>query len=143
MSEKRKSILLGKVTVLIVVCCLLMGRFFINTALALEGSGTQEDPWLIQSLEDFNDFAADPNYWDDYTRLQTDVNLAGLTYTTAVIAPDTNSSASRFQGTAFTGVFAHYSGRLVKLFVARVLWSQHQYLKVPVRRALSNTSMSV
>lgn len=77
---------------------------FTNTAAALPGSGTQQDPLRIESLEDFNEFAADANYWDDYTRLETDVNLAGLTYTTAVIAPDTSSSGE-FQGTAFTGVF--------------------------------------
>ena len=75
-----------------------------GTAVALDGSGTQEDPWRIKSLEDFNDFAADANYWDDYTRLETDVNLAGLTYSTAVIAPDANDSVG-FQGTKFTGIF--------------------------------------
>ncbi|MCK4292371.1 MAG: hypothetical protein KAY65_04185 [Planctomycetes bacterium] len=58
----------------------------------------------IESLTDFDKFAPDANYWDDYTRLETDVNLAGLTYTTAVIAPDTDSSDG-FQGTTFTGVF--------------------------------------
>jgi hypothetical protein len=77
---------------------------FVNNAAALDGSGTQEDPWRIKSLDDFNDFAADANYWAGYTRLETDVNLAGLTYTTAVIAPDTGGIGI-FQGTAFTGVF--------------------------------------
>ena len=77
----------------------------VNTALALDGSGTEADPWRIQSLDDFNDFAADANYWDDYTRLEADVNLAGLTYSTAVIAPDVNNANTWFDGTAFTGVF--------------------------------------
>ncbi|MHC4745234.1 MAG: hypothetical protein ACYS8Z_25245, partial [Planctomycetota bacterium] len=48
-----------------------------GTALALSGSGTEEDPWRIQSLADFDEFASKANYWDDYTRLETDVNLAG------------------------------------------------------------------
>jgi hypothetical protein len=82
-----------------------MGSFVVNTAMALDGSGTREDPWRIQSLEDFNDFVADANYWDDYTRLETDVNLAGLTYSIAVIAPDINNVDYGFQGTVFTGVF--------------------------------------
>jgi hypothetical protein len=69
----------------------------VNTALALDGSGTQEDPWRIQSLEDFNDFAGNPDYWDDYTRLETDVNLAGRVYERAVIAP--------YLDIPFTGVF--------------------------------------
>ena len=94
------SNLLGKITVL-VMCC-----FVLNTALALlDGSGTQEVPWRIRSLEDFNDFSADPNYWDDYTRLETDVNLAGRVYERAVIAWDMNDYEGGFQGTAFTGVF--------------------------------------
>jgi hypothetical protein len=58
----------------------------VHTAAALPGSGTQQDPWRIQSLAGFDEFAADPNYWAGYTRLETDVNLAGRTYTTAVIA---------------------------------------------------------
>jgi hypothetical protein len=90
----RNSNLLGKITFLVVV------GLCVNTALALlDGSGTQEDPWLIQSLDDFNDFAADANYWDwdDYTRLETDVNLAGMVYDRAVIAGDWDGD--------FAGVF--------------------------------------
>jgi len=66
-----------------------------HSALGLSGSGTEAEPWRIESLDDFNEFAGDENYWDDWTRLETDVNLAGMTYTTAVIAP----------GTEFTGIF--------------------------------------
>jgi len=96
----RNSSLLGKITILVLV------GLCVNTAAALDGSGTEQDPWRIKSLEDFNDFAADANYWEDYTRLETDVNLAGLTYTTAVIAPDTNNAFdSGFNGIAFTGAF--------------------------------------
>ena len=56
-----------------------------GTAMALSGSGAEQDPWLIQSLSDFDEFASDANYWDDYTRLETDVNLAGRVYDRAVI----------------------------------------------------------
>ncbi|NIT60825.1 MAG: hypothetical protein GWN00_32845, partial [Aliifodinibius sp.] len=76
-----------------------------ESAMTLDGSGTEEDPWLIKSLEDFNEFAADANYWAGFTRLETDVNLAGRVYTTAVIAWDVNNTESLFQGTTFTGVF--------------------------------------
>jgi hypothetical protein len=84
---------------------------------ALDGSGTEQDPWLIKSLEDFNDFAADANYWAGFTRLETDVNLAGITYTTAVIAPDVNSFDMRFQGTAFTGVFDGNDHKVLNLTI--------------------------
>jgi hypothetical protein len=99
MVTERNSSLIGKITMLV------MGIFVVNTALALDGSGTQEDPWRIKSLDDFNDFAADANYWDDYTRLETDVNLAGRIYSIAVIAPDVNNSNRYFDGIAFTGTF--------------------------------------
>jgi hypothetical protein len=88
----------------VITTIVIVGLVGGGTALALDGLGTQENPWLIQSLEDFNDFAADANYWAGFTRLETDVNLAGITYTTAVIAPDTDTGAL-FQGTAFTGLF--------------------------------------
>ena len=59
----------------------------VNTASALPGSGTEADPWRIESVVDFNEFANDANYWDDHIRLETDVNLAGQTYTSGFIAP--------------------------------------------------------
>ena len=88
----------------------------LNNAAALDGSGTEQDPWRIQSLADFNDFAADANHWAGYTRLETDVNLAGLTYTTAVIAPDANTGYP-FDGTAFTGVFDGNEHKIMNLTI--------------------------
>ena len=108
---ERNSNLLGKITILVMV------GLCVNTALALDGSGTEQDPWRIKSLEDFNDFVADANYWDDYTRLETDVNLAGLTYTTAVIAPDVNNANYVFDGTAFTGVFEGNGHKITNLTI--------------------------
>jgi hypothetical protein len=101
----------------IVITVVVMGLVGSGTAIALDGSGTEGDPWLIQSLEDFNDFAADANYWAGYTRLETDVNLAGLTYTTAVIAPDVNNTNNYFDGTAFTGVFDGNDHRIMNLTI--------------------------
>ena len=83
----------------------------------MPGSGTQEDPWRIESLADFDEFAADPNYWDDYTRLETDVNLAGRTYYTAIIAPDVDNSNYDFDGTPFTGVFDGNDHKIVNLTI--------------------------
>jgi len=101
----RTSNLLKRFTNPLFICCLVTVGLCVHTAAALPGSGTQQDPWRIQSLADFDEFAADPNYWSGFTRLETDVNLAGRTYSTAVIALDTNNSEDYFQGTAFTGVF--------------------------------------
>ena len=135
MCETRKSNLLGRITVLVAICCLVMGSFVVNTAAALDGSGTLENPWLIQSLDDFNDFAADANYWDGYTRLETDVNLAGLTYTTAVIAPDTDNSNDSFDGTFFTGSF---DGNNKKIFNLTIQGGANDYMGL-----FGNTSYEV
>ncbi len=102
---ERNSNLMRRITTLLIISCLLTLGLCVNTASALPGSGTQEDPWRIESLADFDEFAADPNYWSGFTRLETDVNLAGRTYTTAVIAPDFYNSNYGFDGTAFSGVF--------------------------------------
>ncbi len=71
----------------------------------LPGGGTEGDPYLIEDLTDFAAFAGDPNYWDDYARLECDLNLAGITYTTAVIAPEREGTSYGFGSTPFTGVF--------------------------------------
>lgn len=117
MSGTRISSLLGKITILLIICCLITVGLCVNTALALDGSGTEQDPWRIESLTDFNEFAADANYWDGYTRLETDVDLAGRTYPTAVIAPDTNNSNWWFDGTAFTGVFDGNDHKITNLTI--------------------------
>jgi len=81
-----------------------------NVFAVLSGGGTEANPYLIQSHADFNDFANPANaalYWADgvCTKLMCDPNLSDTTYTQAVIAPDTNSTNSDFQGTQFTGIF--------------------------------------
>lgn len=80
MSRVRTSNLWAAAAVLSIIFGLYAGD-----ARALSGSGTEADPWRIQSFADFDEFAGDPNYWDDHTRLETDVNLAGRIYTKAVI----------------------------------------------------------
>ena len=84
---------------------------------ALSGSGTQADPWLIQSLSDFNVFAAEEEYWDDYTRLETDIELTEISYTTAVIAPDIDDSDEDFNGTPFTGEFNGNDHKIINLTI--------------------------
>ncbi len=82
-------------------------------AYALFGTGTQEDPYLIQSLADFDAFTQPLledfyPYWQigAHTKLMCDIDLSGRTYTTAVIAPDmVHTSYSDFDGTVFSGIF--------------------------------------
>ena len=112
MSRVRHSNQWGRITILVTV--LLIAS---SAALALSGSGTEADPWLIQSLADFDEFASDANYWDDYTRLETDVNLAGRVYDRAVIAWDEDDDRIGFQGTYFTGVFDGHDHKVMNLTV--------------------------
>lgn len=71
---------------------------------ALPGGGIAVDPYRIESLADFNTFAGDPNYWDDYIKLEVDLDFVGTTYATALIAPDIILGAP-FDGTTFSGSF--------------------------------------
>jgi hypothetical protein len=101
-----------------IVIVLVIVGLCVHTAAALDGSGTQQDPFRIDSLADFDEFATYPIYWAFHTRLETDVNLAGRTYSTAVIAPDTNNAISwQFDGTAFTGVFDGNDHKIVNLTI--------------------------
>lgn len=68
------------------------------------GSGTQNDPLLIGSKQDLLDLVANTDDYDRCLKLTTNIDLAGETFSTAVLAPDTNS-APGFQGTSFAGVF--------------------------------------
>ncbi len=81
-------------------------NFAFGAAGTLPGGGIQTDPYLIEDIDDFDRFAADPNYWasDVYTELTVDINLAGRTYDTAVIAADL-SSGSGFDGIEYEGNF--------------------------------------
>ncbi len=91
---------------LVIVVLLFCG---INNLWAMDGAGTQAEPYLIQSMADFNEFSGNSDYWAEgvYTRLETDVNLAGAgdnpdgSFSTAVIAPDTNNASYSFDGNSF------------------------------------------
>ena len=96
---------------LIVVFCVLVS---VNCYADLDGSGTEVDPYLIADIGDFVEFSAVSNaatYWTAgvHTKLMAEIDLDPalsnrLIYTSAVIAPDDNSS-SGFQGTSYNGVF--------------------------------------
>ena len=81
--------------------------------------GSEDYPWLIEDLADFDTFAGDPAYWASgvHTRLMTNIDLSGRTYTTAVIAPDTDNFNSYFQGTLFAGIFDGADHRVSNLII--------------------------
>jgi hypothetical protein len=67
--------------------------------------GSADYPYAIEDMADFDEFTGNPYYWDDYIRLETNIDLGERTYSKAVIAPDEDNSTVGFQGTIFTGFF--------------------------------------
>ncbi|MHC5082989.1 MAG: GLUG motif-containing protein [Planctomycetota bacterium] len=78
--------------------------------------GSEAYPWMIEDLDDFDEFSTDPNYWAAgvHTELMADIDLSGRTYTTAVIAPDLSTSPT-YQGAGFSGHFDGNSHSIISL----------------------------
>jgi hypothetical protein len=81
------------------------------------GSGDPNDPYKITTPQDLNDIGNYEEDWDKYFVLVNDVNLAGRTYSTAIIAPDVNNSNHEFDGTPFTGVFDGNDHKIICLTI--------------------------
>jgi hypothetical protein len=88
------------------------------TEVILDGSGTSADPYIIGSLADFLYYRSEPMLWSTYVRLDCNLDLSGIRYNTAPIAPDTNDAATGFQGVEFTGNFNGNRHRIVGLSIA-------------------------
>jgi len=86
---------------------LIVGILFSITSasFALTGSGTQDDPYLITSWIDFDEFANNTAYYDDYIKMQCNLDLYTRTYPSAVISPDTDPCTWSYQGSPFSGTF--------------------------------------
>jgi hypothetical protein len=69
------------------------------------GTGEPNNPYQIADANDMNEIGVDPNDWDKHFVMVNDINLSGIVYSRAVIAPDTNNSTNGFQGDMFEGVF--------------------------------------
>ncbi len=106
----------------------LLCVLFSGSALAAGGdmggtdpNGSSDYPYLIEDLADFDRFASDPNYWAAgvHTKLMTDIDLSGRTYTAAVIAPneDVEDITSIFEGIPFAGIFDGNNFAIVNLTI--------------------------
>jgi len=76
----------------------------------LSGSGTVNDPYLIESLDSFDEFAnidSSDVYWASgvYTKLACDIDLSGRVYDSAVISADTDTFRFYYDGIPFEGFF--------------------------------------
>ena len=68
------------------------------------GTGDPNTPYQIANVADFQQLTIDDPNWNMSFILTADIDLTGLTFTQAPIAPDTSTSPG-FQGTLFTGIF--------------------------------------
>jgi hypothetical protein len=69
------------------------------------GAGTEADPYQIATKQDLLDLGTTTADYDKYFILTADIDLVGETFTTAVIAPDTDNASDDFKGAEFTGSF--------------------------------------
>ena len=69
------------------------------------GSGSNTDPYLLDCEQDFFDFVESPGIYDRHYSLLTDINLAGMIFSNAVIAPDLRPLTYGYSGVQFTGSF--------------------------------------
>ncbi len=69
------------------------------------GDGTAANPYQVQTAGQLESLADHPELWDKCFVLTTDLEMAGRTYSQALIAPDMDDMKSDFQGPAFTGTF--------------------------------------
>ena len=82
------------------------------------GSGTVGAPYQIATANDLLTLAADANDYDANFVLTADIDLGSSgTFTTAVIAPDTDNSNYTFEGTSFTGVFNGAGHKILSLSI--------------------------
>lgn len=69
------------------------------------GSGEPNDPYQIAAKADLLTLADTTSDYNKSFILTADINMQGEVFTKAIIAKDTSSSTSGFQGTAFKGIF--------------------------------------
>ena len=92
------------------------------------GDGTAENPYQIATAGQLDVLGADPTLWDKHFVLTADLDLVGRTYTTAVVAPDSNNATEGFQGTPFSGTFDGRGHVIRNLTIAPILQIQYEYV---------------
>jgi hypothetical protein len=69
------------------------------------GDGTAANPYQIASKTDLLALRATTTDYSKCFILTADIDMTGHTFTTAIIAPNTNTTTEEFQGTSFSGCF--------------------------------------
>lgn len=69
------------------------------------GQGTQEHPYIVETVGQMMCLAQQSEYWDRHFLLNSDINLSTWSAARSVLAPDNNDVEPGFQGIPFTGRF--------------------------------------
>jgi GLUG motif-containing protein len=69
------------------------------------GDGSTENPYQIANVDDLLALGGNTDHYDAQFILTSDIDLTGYTFTSALIAPDTDGSTLYFQGMQFIGIF--------------------------------------
>jgi hypothetical protein len=90
------------------------------------GDGSADNPFKIATKADLLELAVTTTDYNKCFILTADIDLAGETFNTAVIAPDTdNTEWNYFQGTPFTGIFDGNGKKISNLTITGL---GHDYL---------------
>ena len=101
----------------LVVCLVVVKMVSLAGAQYGGGLGEPDDPYLIETVGHLQELAAEPNDWSKHFRLAADLDLAGIVYTHAVIAWDSDGFDRAFDGTRFTGTFDGDGHRIANLTI--------------------------
>ncbi|RQV97152.1 hypothetical protein EH221_04105, partial [bacterium] len=70
----------------ILTMSLLVICLFSTLCYGLIGSGTSGDPYLIGSMDDFNEFRSSSSYWAGHVRLDCELDFTGVTFYSSCIS---------------------------------------------------------
>ncbi|MBT3286898.1 MAG: hypothetical protein HN380_06085 [Victivallales bacterium] len=91
------------------------------------GSGTASAPYLIASKEDLLALRDSPSDYHRHFRVTADIDLAGETFSDALLAPDTDSSNDVFDGVKFSGTLDG-GGYVIRNLVIDTVGADGDYL---------------
>ncbi|MBN2375244.1 MAG: hypothetical protein JXD22_02495 [Sedimentisphaerales bacterium] len=87
----------------ILILILILSFPFVLLAGTYSGGDGFFDPYQIANLDDWQELITTSDDWDCHFILTADLDLNGITYTQAPIAPDPNNLTAGFQGIMFSG----------------------------------------
>jgi len=68
------------------VCIVVTACLCSTFCFGLNGFGTSGDPYLIQSMDDFNEFRTSSSFWSGHVRLDCELDFSGTTFYGACIS---------------------------------------------------------